>query len=153
MRKLLKLAFAAAFFFAAWMSSNEAKAQKNDIIRPQKEQVIDLSKLPATMVGGIKFYNKNKLVRRTDSVQVGTELKVVVFWTENQNGYSKVVFTDPVKYEPTPEEIKNKQYSFTIKPERTTTYKYIQYYKSSNKKPYIGERQIKVVDKNGKEIK
>ena len=152
MSKFSKLAIAAAFFFAAWMSSHEAKAQVKEAARQQKEQVIDLSKLPATTTGGILFYDKDKIISMKDSVQVGTELKVVVFWTE-KSVYSKVVFTDPVKYEPTPEEIKNKQYSFTVKPERTTIYNYIKYFKSSNKKPYMGKRQIKVVDKNGKEIK
>ena len=150
MSKFSKLALAAVFFFAAWMSSHEAKAQKNDTIRPQKEQFIDLSKMPANKIGGVYFYDRGKIIKKTDSVRVGTEITVFSYWTE-KGSFLKSVFTDPVKYEPTSEDIKNRQYSFTINPKRTTIYKFKWFEK--NGKVLEQQRIIKVVDENGKEIK
>ena len=150
MRNISKLVIAAACFFAALTMSNVSNAQLKDTVQQKNKQIIDLSKMPATMIGGVYVYNKDQIVKIKDSVQAGTELKFVVFWTEKSN-YSKIVFTDPVKYEPTPEEIKNRRYSFTIKPERTTIYKFKWFEKDG--KVSERTRTIKVVDKNGKEIK
>ena len=152
MRRSTKLVIAAACFFAALTMSNVSNAQLKDTVQQKNKQIIDLSKSSGAKISGVLVYNKDQIIQKKDSVQAGTELRFVVYWTEKSN-YSKIVFTDPVKYEPTPEEIKNRQFSFTVKPERTTTYKYTIFYKNSAKKPLLWQRKINVVDKNGKEIK
>jgi len=150
MRRSTKLVIAAACFFAALTMSNVSNAQLKDTVQQKNKQIIDLSKSSGTKIGGVLVYNKDQIVKIKDSVQVGTELRVVAHWTE-KGPYLKSVFTDPVKYEPTPEEIKNRRYSFTIKPERTTIYKFKWFEKDG--KVSERTRTIKVVDKNGKEIK
>jgi len=152
MRRSTKLVIAAACFFAALTMSNVSNAQLKDTVQQKNKQIIDLSKSSGAKISGVLVYNKDQIIQKKDSVQAGTELRFVVYWTEKSN-YSKIVFTDPVKYEPTPEEIKNRQFSFTVKPERTTTYKYTFFYNTSTKKPIFWHRKINVVDKNGKEIK
>jgi len=151
MRRSTKLVIAAACFFAALTMSNVSNAQLKDTVQQKNKQIIDLSKSSGAKISGVLVYNKDQIIQKKDSVQAGTELRFVVYWTEKSN-YSKIVFTDPVKYEPTPEEIKNRQFSFTVKPERTTTYKYTEFYKTA-RKPFVWQRKINVVDKNGKEIK
>jgi hypothetical protein len=116
----------------------------------QNKMVIDLSKLPKSSAGGFLAYDNGRKMKLRDSIQLGKEVTFVIYWTE-QGPYSSIVFTDPIKYELTAEEIKNKQYSFTVKPERTTTYTCIYYYKDN--RTTKTQRVIKVIDKNGKEIK
>ena len=119
----------------------------------QNKMVIDLSKLPKSKTGGTLAYDNGRKLKLTDSIQLGKEVIFVVYWTEHSE-WAKIVYTDPIKYEPTAEELKNKQYSFTVKPDRTTTYTWMYYYKD-NRKPTTSRihRVIKVIDKNGKEIK
>ena len=66
MRNISKLVIAAACFFAALTMSNVSNAQLKDTTRQKNKQTIDLSKMPATMTGGVFFYNKDNMIKATD---------------------------------------------------------------------------------------
>ncbi|WP_059026391.1 hypothetical protein [Gabonibacter massiliensis] len=97
----------------------------------------------------VYFLNKGQKMKIKESIiPKGTTLTVEVAW--NPQMIKKVVF-DTTVYKPTLQEIKAGKYTFTIKPERTTTYNYKHYYQDG--KEESASRKITVTDKNGVEIK
>ena len=126
----------------------EAKAQK-DTTR-QKRIIQEVISQQKTWQTKVYFLNKGKPMKIKESViQQGTTLIIEVAW--NPQLIKKVVF-DTVVYRPTPQEIKDSKYTFTIKPKKkTTTYDYKIY--DHDDKELLISRKITVTDKNGVEIK
>lgn len=108
--KKWNLLFAALLCFVGM----EAKAQK-DTTR-QKRIIQEVISQQKTWQTKVYFLNKGKPMKIKESViQQGTTLIIEVAW--NPQLIKKVVF-DTVVYRPTPQEIKDSKYTFTIKPKK-----------------------------------
>ncbi|WP_059026392.1 hypothetical protein [Gabonibacter massiliensis] len=128
----------------------EVKAQAKDTTSQKKIKTIvkEISR-EEKWASYVYFRDKGKLTKVEGTViQKGTPLTVEVAW--NPQVVKTIVF-DTAVYKPTTQEIKNCKYTFVIKPERTTTYKYKFYYQNGQER--VVSRKITVTDKNGIEIK
>ena len=94
--------------------------------------------------------SQGKLILVNESIQLGDSITVTVAWNKS---IEKILLEGEYAYTPTPKEIKKGIYIFRFKPKRTFSFKYSTYFKDENRKPTTGSRVVKVLDKNGQEIK
>jgi len=85
--------------------------------------VVNADALP--VVAKIQFFHGERVLLRGDTIQRGTPLAVRVVWDTKE--IDKIIF-DSTYYQPTLQEIENGKYTFEVKPEATTIYKYTIFY-------------------------
>ena len=142
MRKLLFVLLTCCVAFTS-------NAQEDKVLKELEEKGLFFGKMKADC--RVTIENKGKVLLLKDSVQLGDSLTVTVAW---QNGLmEKILLEGEYAYKPTPKEFEKGIYTFSFKPKRTFSFKYPPDFKDKNRKSWSTLRVVRVVDKNGQEIK
>jgi len=100
-------------------------------------------------VASVYFINRGKIIETTTPLKIGEFDTITVSVSWKKRHVEKILF-EHIPYTPTEKELKRGKYHFKITPSRTTTYKYIHYFK--NGEQFEATRKLIILDKNGKEI-